>query len=223
MEQKFWLERWEKGETGWHRDEVHPELPAHWPLLALPAKARVFVPLCGASPDMAWLAAQGHEVIGVELSRLAIEAFLARHRVKHIVMEDHGFRTYLGGRYQIWQGDLFALPDDALAGIDAVYDRASLVALPEEMRRRYARFLAERIAPGVPGLLISFSYDQNKMSGPPFSVPASAVDDLLAADFDITALSNSDALDESLKKRGLTAVQESSYLLRRKSTSGDRA
>ena len=220
MEQKFWLERWEKGETGWHRDEVHPELPARWPLLSLPAKSRVFVPLCGASPDMAWLAAQGHEVIGVELSRLAIETFLARHRVKHIVMDDRGFRTYLGGRYQLWQGDLFALPDDALAGIDAIYDRASLVALPEDMRRRYARFLAERVASGTPGLLISFAYDQGQMNGPPFSVPAGDIDSLLAADFDITALSHSDALDEGMRKRGLTALQESSYLLRRKAASG---
>lgn len=222
MDQKFWLERWEKGETGWHRDEVHPELIARWPQLALPAKSRVFVPLCGASPDMAWLASQGHEVVGVELSRLAIEKFLARHRVKHIVMEEHGFRTYLGGRYQIWQGDLFALPDEALAGIDALYDRASLVALPADIRERYAHLLASRLAAGTPGLLISLAYDQREMNGPPFSVSAGAIDGLLAGDFDITTLSRNDVLDEGMRKRGLSALEESTYLLTRKAAGGAR-
>ena len=102
MERDFWLERWEKGETGWHRDDVHPRLVEHWPALALPTKSRVLVPLCGASLDMGWLARQGHEVIGVELAQRALEAFLAHHRVRHIVMDEPAFRTFLGGRYQLW-------------------------------------------------------------------------------------------------------------------------
>lgn len=216
MDPKFWIERWDKGETGWHRNDVHPELIAHWPKLGLPEKSRILVPLCGATPDMAWLASQGHEVIGIELSRLAIETFLKRNRVYHVAMDQDGFRTYLGGRFQFWCGDIFTMPPEATAGITAVYDRASLVALPPEARARYARFLAERLEPDTKGLLISLAYDQTQMNGPPFSVPISEVEQLLATDFDITPVSQADALDDGMRKRGLTALEERSYLLARK-------
>lgn len=216
MDNKFWTERWEKGETGWHRDEVHPGLVAHWPSLGLAPKTRVLVPLCGATPDMQWLAEQGHEVIGVELSKLAIERFLARHRVKHIVMEEHGFRVYLGGRFNIWCGDMFALPSEVMRSVDAIYDRASLVALPPDLRGRYARMLGEHIAPATRGLLISLDYDQGQMNGPPFSVPMSDVHHLLGGSFDIETLGATDALDDGMRKRGLDALRETTYRLTRK-------
>lgn len=216
MDHNFWIERWQKGETGWHRDEVHPELIAHWPSLGLAPKSRVLVPLCGATPDMQWLASQGHEVIGVELSKVAIERFLARHRVKHIVMEEQAFRVYLGGRFNIWCGDMFALPADVMRSVDAIYDRASLVALPPELRVRYARMLGEHLAPGTRGLLISLDYDQSRMNGPPFSVPTADVSRLLGAAFDIDTLAESDALDDGMRKRGLSLLRETTYRLTRK-------
>lgn len=218
MEQKFWLDRWEKGDIGFHRDAVHPALQAHWSELHLAPRARVLVPLCGATPDMAWLAAQGHEVIGVELSQLALERFLSEHRVRHITMEEPGFRTYLGGRYQFWCGDFFAVPDDVFASADAVYDRASLVALPPEMRRRYAARLAERIRPGAKMLLVTLDYDPAQMNGPPFAVPDDEVTTLFDQHFDITRTSNEDALadNDGLRKRGLTALTESVFILARK-------
>lgn len=220
MDPKFWLDRWEKGETGWHRDEVHPELVAHWSRLALPEKSRVLVPLCGSSLDMAWLARQGHEVIGIDLSRTAIERFLTQHRVKHIVMDDQGFRTYLGGRYQLLCGDFFAAPADLMASVSAVYDRASLIALPPEMRQRYARFLADHLAPGTPSLLVTFAYDQAQMNGPPFSVAPDEVTRLFASSFDITPVCSADSLDDTMKKRGLSALEEHVYVLRRKGGTG---
>ncbi len=223
MDPKFWLERWEKGETGWHRDEVHDELKSHWGKLELPEKSRVLVPLCGASPDMAWLAAQGHEVIGIELSRLAVETFLKRHRVYHVAMEELGFRTYHGGRYQLWCGDFFAAPADLLSSITAVYDRASLVALPPDLRERYARFLADHLAPGTPALLIALSYDQSQMNGPPFSVPPAEIERLFSPNFDIELLSHANALDDGMRKRGLTSLDEHTYLLRRKPGAGENA
>ena len=53
--------------------------------------------------------------------------------------------------------------------VDAIYDRAALVALPEEMRNRYTAHLME-ITDKAPQLLICYEYDQNLMEGPPFSV-----------------------------------------------------
>lgn len=220
MDKEFWLDRWDAGETGWHREDVHPELIEHWPSLGLPAKSRVLVPLCGASNDMAWLASQGHEVIGVELSKLALERFLARHRVRHVETEDYGMRCYMGGRYQLLCGDFFSLPDEVFASADAVYDRASLVALPPDLRERYVKLLAERIRPGTTGLMISLAYDQREMNGPPYSVAEDEVERLLAAPFELELISRKDALEDGMKKRGLTALEESTYRLRRKGGAG---
>ncbi len=219
MEPNFWLERWDKGETGWHREDVHPELITHWSALGVSPRAPVLVPLCGASLDMAWLANQGHEVIGVELSQSAVEQFLARHRVRHVVMDETGFRTYLGGRYQLWCGDFFALPADVFASAGAVYDRASLFAFPPDMRKRYAATLSERLKPGTKILLISLTYNEAEMEGPPFSVPDGEVRALFRDCFDITEIETTDVLarNEGLRKRGLTALTETTYLLTRKS------
>lgn len=218
MEPNFWLERWHKGETGWHRDEVHPELTTNWSTLDLPQRSRVLVPLCGASLDMAWLAGQGHEVIGVDLSQSALEQFLARHRVRHIVMDETGFRTYMGARYQLWCGDFFALPADVFSSADAVYDRAGLFALPPDMRKRYADTLGLRLKPGTKILLVSLTYDAAEMKGPPFSVPDDEVRALFQDCFDITSIKTIDVLagNDGLRQRGLTALTETIYLLTRK-------
>ena len=75
MDAAFWLQRWQEGQIGFHRSDVMPLLEKHWPSLQLPAGSRVLVPLCGKSLDMHWLAAQGHRVLGVELSPLAVTQF----------------------------------------------------------------------------------------------------------------------------------------------------
>jgi Thiopurine S-methyltransferase (TPMT). len=38
----------------------------------------VLVPLCGKSLDMDWLLDAGYKVFGIELSNIAIQAFLCR-------------------------------------------------------------------------------------------------------------------------------------------------
>ncbi|HHL42509.1 MAG TPA: thiopurine S-methyltransferase, partial [Hellea balneolensis] len=44
---KFWLEKWDSGQIGFHQDTVHPWLDQYWPMLNLDPEAPVFVPLCG--------------------------------------------------------------------------------------------------------------------------------------------------------------------------------
>ena len=56
-----------------------------------------------------------------------------------------------------------------LGRVDAIYDRAALVALPPTMRSRYTAHLND-ITEHASQFLITFEYDQKKMEGPPFSI-----------------------------------------------------
>lgn len=217
MEPEFWIKRWQTGDIGFHRDEVHPALQEFWPHVAATHEEEVFVPLCGKSLDMKWLAARGHNVVGVELSELAVDAFFANEGLSPHVRSEGAFTVKSAGRYELWCGDLFELPKDAVPGIATFYDRASLIALPPHMRSRYAQRLEEMMTAGARGLLISLEYDQSEMDGPPFSVTGEEIALLFKDGFSIEVLSRREALaaNPNLAKRGLTGLFETCYLLRR--------
>lgn len=217
MEPEFWLKRWQTDDIGFHRDEVHPALAQLWPQIAPEGDRRVFVPLCGKSRDMRWLAERGHQITGVELSEKAIDAFFEDEGVKPRERREGVFKVKSAGAYELWCGDLFEMPPDAMADVACFYDRASLVALPPEMRVKYAQHLADMLPPESCGLLISLAYDETEMTGPPFSVPQTEVAALFGNRFTIEALTSRDALAGNLNlvKRGLTSLVETCYRLRR--------
>lgn len=218
MEHEVWRERWETGRTAWHQADVHPVLAERWGTLGLPADATVFVPLCGASIDMVWLAERGHHVVGSELSEIAIRKFFEHVGLDPEARSVGELTRFAAGPYELWCGDHFELTADALAGAAAVYDRASLVALPPETRRRYAAHLAEVLAPGAVSFLLTFVYDQAEMDGPPFSVPATEVDELFGAAFDVARHVDDEVADRNadLVARGLSGVSEELHVLRRR-------
>ncbi len=223
MQADFWLQRWREGRTGFHRDAPMPLLVQHWPALALPADSRVLVPLAGKSLDMLWLAAQGHRVLGVELSPLAIGQFLSENDLHAETRESPLGTHYLAGRIELVQGDVFALGDAILAGCDAVYDRAAVIALPPELRRRYADEVYARLRPGCRGLMITLEYPQADMDGPPFSVDADELHARFDADWDIDVLERRDILaaQPDFAERGVGSLHTSVYALRRRgSTEG---
>ncbi|MBU2583517.1 MAG: thiopurine S-methyltransferase [Alphaproteobacteria bacterium] len=217
MEAPFWIERWQKGDIGFHRDAAHGALGCHWGKLGVPQSSVVFVPLCGKSLDMAWFAANGYRVLGVELSPLAIDAFFDSQGLKPESRSSGPFTIRTAGPYEIWCGDLFALPREALSGISAIYDRASLVALPPRMQESYADWLSTK-TPDVPILIVSLAYDEAEMNGPPFSIPQPRVRQLLGQSFELDVLSDTDVMEANagMRKRGLTALQETVYLARRR-------
>jgi thiopurine S-methyltransferase len=172
MEQKFWLNRWEIGKLGWHQDEPEPALVA-WAKNLKPA-SRIFVPLCGKSLDLKWLAEQGHEVIGSELSTLACEQFFQEQALTPTISKQGEFSVFKSGRVTIWNGDYFQLNPEALGKFDAVYDRAALIAMPPEMRPHYSAQLLSLMKASTTAhfqwlqlILIRTPEDQE---GPPFSI-----------------------------------------------------
>lgn len=218
METSFWLERWQNSNIGFHREAYHPALQAQWSNLGAEPPACVFVPLCGKSLDMEWLAKRGHKVIGVELSEVAVDAFMDSQNLTP-AEEAHGeFIIKSAGPYEIWCGDLFALPEERLASVSAIYDRASLVALPPPMQTQYAKWLKQKL-PDVPAVIVSLGYDQTEMKGPPFSLPEARVCELLGDHYALQILSSNEVIEENtaLKKRGLTKLRETVYLARRAS------
>lgn len=217
MEPAFWTDRWRKGEVGFHQNAINDLLIKHWPSLGVPSGAAVFVPLAGKSLDMAWLAAQGHKVIGSELSELALDAFLSGQSLVPAESLAGPLVVKRAAPYELWCGDYFALPPAAFRNVAAAYDRAALIAMPPVMRQRYADKLAALLPPGAQVLLITVEYDPVQMTGPPFSVPADEVDRLFGGRFDVRSIERRDGLprSENLKNRGLSNLAEAVYHLAR--------
>jgi thiopurine S-methyltransferase len=190
MEARFWHQKWERGEIGFHQSEVNPWLQAHLSCLNLPAKARVFLPLCGKTLDIAWLLAQGNRVVGAELSELAIQALFDNLAVQPQIVRRDNLIHYTAQDIDIFVGDIFALSAEHLGAIDAVYDRAALVALPPETRLLYAAHTTA-IAQGAPQLLVTYEYEQSLRAGPPFSVEATEIAQIFGTAYDLTSLARS--------------------------------
>ena len=174
MDPQFWHDRWEAGQIGFHNEDANPLLTAHFHRLGLSRGARVFVPLCGKTKDIGWLLEQGMEVVGAELSEIAVAQLFREMGVAPEVTRHGAMLIYRGAGATVFAGDIFDLGAEDIGEVDAIYDRAALVALPPKMRAAYAKHLMD-VTGGAKQLTITFEYDQSKMSGPPFSVPAEEV------------------------------------------------
>ena len=215
MKKDFWLERWERNETGFHQNEINPYLLQYWQELHLSRDSTVFVPLCGKSHDMLWLQQQGHRVLGVEVSSIAVQAFFKENGYTPHHVTGKKFDCCEADGIRILCGDFFDLGKNDLANINAVYDRASLIALPPEMRERYIRHLTSTLPPKTKILLIAVDYPQAEMSGPPFALSSAEVEALYRDYAEIRLLAQQDTLAQNprFQQRGLSRFQESIFLL----------
>ena len=217
MNADFWLQRWQEGRIGFHRDSVMPLLEEYWDALALPRGSRVFVPLAGKSRDMLWLAARGHRVLGVELSPLAVGQFFAENGLVPVVHESRCGVHHEAGAIEVICGDAFALNAEILSGCAGAYDRAALIALPPDLRRRYAGELHARLPAGCRELLITLEYPQHEKHGPPFAVDESEVRALYQPRWQVERLERRDILAEQpgFIAEGVSALSTSVYRLQR--------
>lgn len=215
MQAEFWLTRWERGEIGFHLDDTNPCLRQFWPQLQVPTGSRILVPLCGKSLDMLWLRNQGYRVVGVELSQIAVETFFDEAGLVPEVSHTGRFQHYRAGDIEVLCGDFFALTIADVPDLVAVYDRASLIALPPELRSRYARHLSTLLPVGGPSLLVTMDYPQSEMPGPPFAVAEAEVHQLYDGAARVQSLAVFDVLagNERFRQRGLTRMQEYVYQL----------
>lgn len=218
MQHDFWHERWQRQQIGFHQEAINPYLQRFWREAGMPAAGRVFVPLCGKSRDMVWLRAQGCEVVGVEISEIAVRDFFAELGLVPVQRESGAFLYFEAAGYTLLCGDFFALTAQDLGPLAAVYDRASLVALPPDMRPQYAAHMLQLVPPGIRTLLVAFEYPQQEMDGPPFSVTQREVADLYAEAHAIALLCDADILAQEprFRDKGVSRLHEKVYLLTRK-------
>ena len=211
MDSSFWHQRWEKNEIGFHEGKPNPLLVKHFHELSVAKGRRIFVPLCGKTLDISWLLSRGYRVTGAELSQLAIEQLFMELGMQPEVTTVGNVEQWSANNLDIFVGDIFAVSEKMLGPIDAVYDRAALVAFPEDMRKRYTAHLTE-VTKKPPQLLICYEYDQSLMDGPPFSVSNEEVYRHYATTYDLTLLASTDV---SGGLKGKAPAKENVWVLKR--------
>ena len=214
MKKEFWLDRWENRQIGFHQVDINPHLLNYWPQVTKGGLNRVFVPLSGKSKDLLWLSDQGYDVVAVEFSQTAVEEFFDDHQLNYELSAVGNLNSYTSKNITIYQGDFFDLNKEILGPVSFVFDRASMIALPEDMRRKYSKHLGKLI--GTADIyLICMEYDQSKMQGPPFSVSEVEVENHYLKKYQIEKLETVDLLITSpqFKERNLESLNEMVYKL----------
>ena len=209
MEADFWHTRWENAQIGFHEGNVNRMLAAHLEALPIAPGSRIFLPLCGKTRDIAWLLSRRYRVVGAELSEIAVQQLFDELPLVPRVTQDGPLKRYAAKGVDVLVGDIFDLTAETLGPVDAVFDRAALVALPGEMRGRYTDHIAT-ITRNAPQLLVTFEYDQSVMNGPPFSLSEAEVRGHYDARYDITLLEDAE-VKGGLK--GVCPALEKAFLL----------
>lgn len=222
MNPEFWQERWQNKRIGFNQPKVNPLLIKYFSALDLPAGSQVFVPLCGKSIDIVWLANQGYNVIGVELVESAVKEFFSEQNISPTVIvhaDNPVIKCYQGQlteqnssqKIALWVGDIFALNTTDISHIDAVYDRAALIAMPPDMRAKYSEQVTT-LSNHAPQLLLTLNYDQNQWAGPPFSITNEQIQQYYSSHYQITELEGEPS---TLNANPDMAVTEHVWLLER--------
>lgn len=215
MNIEYWIERWRQGEIGFHQTGTNLYLCQFWPQLRLPHGSMVAVPLCGKSRDMLWLQEQHHPVLGIELSTIAVETFFEENQLSPQHTVDGKFDRFTTEGISILRGDFFDLSKKNFSAVNAVYDRAALVALSPSTRIRYVHHLLNILPAPAQILLVTLDYPHNEMPGPPFAVSPDEVQSLYQSCAELRLLTHVDVLGQNqrFKERGLSRLHESVFLI----------
>ncbi len=213
MDHTHWEQRWAENRIGFHRTDTHPFLVKHHRVLA--DAPRVYVPLCGKSLDLAWLRQRGHIVFGTEIVALAIAQLFQELGETPTLEPRPPFRAHCVPGLCALEGDALSLEPAHLGGpVDAVYDRASLIAVDTGARAGLVDSMFRVLRPGGRILLVTLVYDQTKADGPPWSVNDESVRALFESRSRVSLLDQQqDQGSPSLRAAGITLFDERAYLI----------
>lgn len=207
---------WQEGRIPFHKKSVNADLIKYWSLLNLPPQATVLVPLCGKSLDLLWLAKQGFHVLGIELSELAVQQFAQENHLSMIRSIEKGIINYSTDRISLWVADFFQLNADFIPKVDAIYDRASLIALPAELRQSYVNIYLQWLKQHGKILLKTMDYKDDSVAGPPFSVTQEEVYTLYKSCQAISCIKsdNNQLIDnEHLRMQGVQQLKDYAWII----------
>ena len=206
-----WLTRWREGRIGWHETDGNTLMKRHWPRLV--RDSSVLVPFCGKAVDMLWLASQGLQVTGVEISEVAVEQFFSENDLEFVLTDASGIGCYQAktAPIRILRGNYFDIDPGRLedGAFDALYDRGALVAVAPGERPRYVEQTRRLLAPEAYRLVISMTYDDSRVSGPPYSVKPG---EMLGYWDDLECVTSRNAIGyspEKFRRAGIEEVIES--------------
>jgi len=239
---------------GWHKEDINPYLLKHINTILLSSNAgnaypipkhNVFVPLCGKSIDLAYLATHTgiRNVVGIDIVRNAAVEFADEHTeftIQEVVdkqckEEDDtnnkkigkDMQTFKGNKLTILIGDLFQMPTNDR--YDIIYDRASIVAIKPSLRQDYVKLMGTLLQPGGSILLITLdrrktTSDEAKNDGPPFSINEEEIRQLYESQSWVESVTlleevndlTTDEDAERWKKKGVLELYELVFLIRKK-------
>ncbi len=217
MDTSFWNERWINNQIAFHLPTINPNITNFLSEFKLDNHTQIFIPLCGKSLDIAWFASQQYQVLGIECSEKAIKEFFTEQQLIAKKKQIPPFEHYIATNIILLNGDFFDLNKELLKNITLVYDRASLVALTENLRTKYVNLLTKLLPVSTDIFLITLEYNQSIMSGPPFSVTHQNVLQMYQPAYQVELLHENDVLEDYLKfkERGLTSLTERVYKITR--------
>ncbi len=171
MDHSYWEGEWRAGRLPWHGTAVHRDLVDFGPNFLQGGAHRILVPLCGKTLDLAWLAARGHDVYGIEFVSEAITTVFEEAGLEPVEEQVGPYRSWRSGTLTLIQADFFEMDSTVLGPMDRLWDRGGLVNVDPGRRAAYVQRLRSFARAGAQAMVNVFSYDQTGFDGPPFSVP----------------------------------------------------
>lgn len=164
-----WNAAYEGGDTPWDKGYASPPLIEFLKLQSI--SGRVLVPGCGAGHDVRALAAEGVEVVGLDIAPRGID-------------KAETFPVSYDERYVL--GDFLNLGKQYHQAFDWIVEHTCLCAIDPSEREAYARSVAQALKPDGKYLAIFFrevsDYEGN---GPPHPISREQSDTLFGDSFDL--------------------------------------
>ncbi|XP_038652913.1 probable thiopurine S-methyltransferase isoform X2 [Scyliorhinus canicula] len=197
---EHWIACWEQQKIGFHQDAVHEMLKKHVDVMLNGRKQiRIFFPLCGKAVDMKWLADQGHTVVGVELSEIAVKQFFTDQNLSYIQEPVPGMPGV----------DVFKTTEGQISLFRCnIFDFSS-----------YSKLLITLMAKGCRYLLDTLVCTKSDFEGLPIKISEAETRDLYGHACNIQLLDSSDTLTGKQKLWDMESFIEEVHLITPKTDS----
>jgi methyl halide transferase len=167
----FWEEKYQAGTTRWDLGQPAPPFVSLFDSPAAPLPGRMAVLGSGRGHDALYFAAHGFDIVGFDYAPSAIAAATT-------TAQQQGLTA------QFFQRDIFSLSADFAHSFDYVLEHTCFCAIALEQRSAYVQLVRSLLRPQ--GELIALFWAHARPGGPPFGSTLEEIEQLFAADFEIS-------------------------------------